>query len=230
MSKTIGIVGGMTPESTSFYYEYITRTYYKKFGNYGFPEIIIYSVSFQQYVDWMNIGNWNAIAEGLTRAVVSLKNAGADFAIIATNTMHKVFHEIEQKSPIPLLSIIDSTAKAIKKRAITNVGLLGTVFTMREKFYKEGLAKFDIKTLVPNESDQQTVNRIIFNELGTGEIKKRSKKVYMEIINRLGQQGAEGVILGCTEIPLLVDEKDSELPLFNTSAIHAEDALEFSLK
>ncbi len=230
MPKTIGIVGGMTPESTIYYYRHIIQTYYKRFSDYAFPEVIIYSVSFQQYVDWMNIGNWNAIAKGLTGAVVSLKNAGADFAVIATNTMHKVFHEIEQKSPIPLLSIIDSTANAIKKRGIENVGLLGTMFTMRENFYKEGLAKFGIKTLVPNESDQQTVNRIIFDELGRGEIKEKSKELYIEIINRLGPQGAEGVILGCTEIPLLIGEKDSQLPLFNTSAIHAEDALKFSLE
>ena len=230
MSKTIGIVGGMTPESTVYYYKHIIETYYKEFQDYAFPEIIIYSVSFQQYVDWMNIGNWSAITEGLVKVVVSLKNGGADFAVIATNTMHKVFHEIEQKSPIPLLSIIDTTAKTIKKKNIRNVGLLGTIFTMREKFYKEGLAKFGIKTLVPDEHDQQVVNRIIFDELGKGEIKKASKKIYMQIINRLERMGAEGVVLGCTEIPLLVDEKDSKLPLFNTSAIHAEEALKFSLE
>ena len=229
MPKTIGIVGGMSPESTTTYYEHITRTYQERFGNYGFPEIIIYSVSFQQYIDWMNTEKWESIAEGLTQAVVSLKNSGADFGVIATNTMHKLFHQIKRKAPLPLLSIIDATAEAIQKEKIKRVGLLGTIFTMRETFYKKGLEEFGIKTLVPNTQEQETVNEIVFNELGKGIIRKESKQKYVEIVHRLQDQGAEGVVLGCTEIPLLIKEEDCGIPLFDTAVLHAEKALAFAL-
>lgn len=229
MAKTIGIVGGMTPESTTSYYEYITRTYQKRFGDYSFPEIVIYSVSFQQYEDWMNDGHWDLIAGGLIRAVRSLAKAGADFAVIATNTMHKVFDKIQEKSSVPLISIIDATAEDILKRGMETVGLLGTIFTMREAFYKNGLKKYGIRTLVPDDHEQKIVNEIIFRELGKGEIKKGSKQKYIDIVHRLHAQGAEGVILGCTEIPLLISEKDCGVPLFDTALIHAEKALQYSL-
>jgi len=229
MAKTIGIVGGMTPESTTIYYEYITRTYQKRVGDYSFPEILIYSVSFQQYENWMTNGNWDLIANGLIRAVHSLIKAGAEFGVIATNTMHKVFDIIQEKSSIPLISIIDATAEAILKKEMETVGLLGTIFTMREAFYKNGLKKYGIKTIVPNDQEQKIVYEIIFKELGKGEIKKDSRQKVIDIVHRLHVQGAEGVILGCTEIPLLITEKDCEVPLFDTARIHAEKALQYSL-
>ena len=230
MSKTIGIVGGMTPESTTTYYEHITRTFQKRFGDYGFPEIIIFSVSFQKYIDWMYSGRWDVIAESLTNAVIALKNSGADFAVIATNTMHKVFSQIVKESPIPIISIIDTTAEAIRKKGIKTAGLLGTRFTMEDPFYKNGLTRHGIKTLVPQKQDQEIVNDVIFNELGKGDIKHDSKLKYIEIVKRLQKMGADGVILGCTEIPLLICEKECGIPLFDTALLHAEKALNFALE
>ena len=229
MAKTIGILGGMTPESTTVYYEHITRTYQKRHGDYGFPEIIIYSVSFQRYENWMISGQWDNIAEGLTQAVLSLSKAGADFCVIATNTMHKVFGHIQSHSPIPLLSIIETTAEAIQNRKMNTVGLLGTRFTMREAFYRDGLAEFGIQTIIPNDEDLKTVDDIIFHELGKGVIRQESREKYVDIVRRLHSQGAEGVVLGCTEIPLLISEADCDVPLFNTTILHAEKALEYAL-
>ena len=229
MVKTIGILGGMTPESTTVYYEHITRTYIKRYGDYGFPQIIIYSVSFQQYEDWMMAGQWDKIARGLTQAVQAVARAGADFAVIATNTMHIVFPQIEKNSPIPLLSIIDATAEAIREKSMKTVGLLGTRFTMTEPFYKDGLEKHGIQTIVPDEQDRKTVDDIIFHELGKGELRDDSRQKYVDIVKRLHCQGAEGVILGCTEIPLLINEKDCGIPLFNTTVIHAERAMDHAL-
>lgn len=229
MAKTIGILGGMTPESTTVYYEHITRTYQKRHGDYGFPEIIIYSVSFQRYENWMISGQWDNIAEGLTQAVLSLSKAGADFCVIATNTMHKVFGHIQSHSPIPLLSIIEATAGAILDRKMDTVGLLGTRFTMREAFYRDGLAEFGIQTIIPNDEGLKIVDDIIFHELGKGVIRQESREKYVDIVRRLHSQGAEGVILGCTEIPLLISEADCDVPLFNTTILHAEKALEYAL-
>jgi aspartate racemase len=229
MAKTIGILGGMTPESTTVYYEHITRTYQKKYGDYGFPEIIIYSVSFQSYEDWMISGEWDHIAEGLTKAVLSLSKAGAEFCVIATNTMHKVFQHIQSNAPIPLISIIEATAEAIRDRGMRTVGLLGTRFTMREAFYKQGLAEFGIQTIIPDDKGLKTVDDIIFHELGKGVIREESREKYVRIVQQLHRQGAEGVVLGCTEIPLLIDEADCDVPLFNTTILHAEKALVYAL-
>jgi len=229
MSKTIGIVGGMSPESTTMYYEVITRTYQDRFGDYGFPEIIIFSVSFQKYVNWMHRNAWDKIANGLIEAIVRLKNGGAHFAIIATNTMHKVFDQIQKESPLPLLSIIDATAEAIQSKKMKTIGLLGTRFTMAESFYKERLGEWGIKTLVPDDQGQKIVNQIVFDELGKGKIRKESKQKCLTIVQRLHQRGVQGVILGCTELPLLIQEKDCGIPLFNTAVLHAEKVLQYSL-
>ena len=168
MHKTIGIDGGMTPESTTIYYETITRGYSERFGDYGFPRIVINSMSFQQFVDWMNNDAWDTIADALTIAVKQLSDAGADLAVLATNTMHMVFNAVETRSEIPMISIIDATARAIKSRNIACAGLLGTRFTMQKPFYREGLLKGGIQTVVPDASSQQKVHDIIFEELGKG--------------------------------------------------------------
>ena len=229
MSKTIGILGGMTPESTVSYYQHITRSYIERFGDFGFPETIIYSVSFQEYEDWMISGNWDSIAEGLSRGIASLKRGGADFAVIATNTMHKVFPQLKENSPIPLISIIDATAEAIRERNMKTVGLLGTSFTMSEPFYLEGLAAYGITAIVPDKEGQKTINDIIFYELGKGILTDESRQKYVNIVYKLHEEGAEGVILGCTEIPLLIKEEDCGVPLFDTAVIHAEKALKYAL-
>lgn len=229
MAKKIGILGGMTPESTTSYYERIVHSYMKRFRDYSFPEIIIYSVSFQQYVDWMNSGNWREITAGLLDGLSSLAQAGAEFAVIATNTMHKVFPALSEESGIPLLSIVDATAEAVMAEKLQTVALLGTRFTMADTFYQDGLQRYGITTLVPEQDDQLLINDIIFSELGKGIITQTSRDRYLTIIEKLVSEGAEGVILGCTEIPLLIRPEDAALPLFDTAVIHAEAALTRSL-
>jgi aspartate racemase len=229
MHKRIGILGGLSPESTTTYYQHITRTYTERFGDYGYPEIIIYSVCFQKYVDWGNSGLWTEIAKDMINAARNLVQAGADFGIIATNTMHIVFDEVQAAVDIPFLHIIDATAETIKACDMSKVGLLGTKFTMSEPFYKERLAANGVTAIVPDTSAQEDVDRAIYEELVRGHIVEKTRERFVEIIEKLGESGAEGIILGCTEIPLLVSEEDSSLPLFNTTTIHAEKTLRYSI-
>jgi len=230
MAKRIGILGGMSPESTTEYYEYITRTYTQRFGDYGYPEIIIYSVSFQPYVDWPNEERWDLVARGLGQAAQRLEAAGADFILIATNTMHLVFDEVQASVRVPMLSLLDAVGEAILARGIGTVGLLGTKFTMEKTFYQEALAQKGIAVLVPDAGDRAYVNDVIYTELVAGQIRDESRAGYVEVIERLAERGAEGVILGCTEIPLLVSAADVGLPLFDTTTIHAEAALRYALE
>ncbi len=227
--KKIGILGGMSPESTVAYYEYITRTYTERLGDYGYPEILIYSVSFQPYVDWPNEDRWDLVAEGLRQAARKLVAAGADFLLIATNTMHIVFDEVQASVDVPILNLLDTVAEAILARGIQTVGLLGTRFTMEKTFYQDALARQGIAVLLPDADDREYVNRVIYEELVTGQIRAESRAGYGGVIGRLAARGAEGVILGCTEIPLLVSEADAGLPLFDTTAIHAEAALNYAV-
>jgi len=208
---------------------YITRKYTERFGDYGYPEIIIYSVNFQNYVDWGDTGQWDRIAEDMIKAARALERAGAEFGIIATNTMHIAFDEVQAAVNIPFLHLIDATAEAIKAKSFSKVGLLGTKFTMNKPFYKDRLAANGIVAIVPEASDQEEVNRVIYDELVKGCVLDASRKRFMEIMSKLGEDGAEGIILGCTEIPLLISEKDSSLPLFDTTTIHAHRALEYAI-
>jgi aspartate racemase len=225
MHKTIGILGGMSPESTVEYYQYITRTYTERFGDYGYPGVIIYGVSFQPYVDWPNAGRWDLVAAGLSEAAKKLVKAGADLIVIATNTMHLVYDEVQAAVDVPVLSLLDAVGAAIKARKFTTVGLLGTKFTMEKTFYHEALARQGITVLTPEAGDRDYINRVIYEELVAGVIRDESRAGYVSIIQKLAAQGAEGIILGCTEIPLLVNEADAGLPLFDTTLIHAEAAL-----
>ncbi len=228
MHKRIGILGGMSPESTVAYYEHITRTYTERHGDYGYPEILIYSVSFQSYVDWPNEDRWDLVAQGLSQAAQKLAAAGADFVLLATNTMHLVFDQIQAGVGVPMLSLLDATAEAIRARDLRTVGLLGTRFTMEKAFYQQALARQGIDVLVPDAADREYVNRVIYEELVAGRIRDESRAEFLAIIRRLAERGAEGVILGCTEIPLLVSEADVGLALFDTTAIHAEAALRYA--
>ena len=228
MHKRIGILGGMSPESTVAYYEYITRTYTERYGDYGYPEILIYSVSFQPYVDWPNQDRWDLVARGLTEAGQNLVAAGAEVILIATNTMHHVFDEVQAGIAVPMLSLLDATAEAILARGLQTVGLLGTRFTMEKTFYPDALARRGIAVLVPEAEDRAYVNRVIYEELVAGQIRDESRASFVAIIRRLVERGAEGVILGCTEIPLLVSEADVQIPLLDTTTIHAEAALTYA--
>ena len=229
MYKRIGILGGLSPESTTIYYEYITRTYRERFGDHGYPEILIFSVSFQGFMDWMREGRWDLITEKIVEGMTHLHRGGADFGLIATNTMHAVFDEVEKRSPMPLISIVDATAEEVRKERLQVVGLLGSTFTMGGDFYKKKLLSYSIDTIVPGKKDQEYVNRVIFEELVNGQILQSSRKGFIRIIEDLKDRGVQGVILGCTEIPLLVREEDVDMKLFDTTVIHAEKALNYAI-
>ncbi len=230
MYKRIGILGGMTPESTVTYYQHIFRRYEEVHGDLGYPETVIYDVSFQRFEDWMGEEDWGRIEEALLDGLSRLAAAGADFAVIATNTMHILFEKLEARSPIPLISIVDATAEAIKEEGFEVVGLLGTRFTMEKPFYREGLKKHGIDTLVPDEGERAYINRVVFEELSRGQLLPDSRNRYLEIVDGLVQEGAQGVVLGCTEIPLLVTPEHTDVTLFDTAVIHAEKALQYALE
>jgi len=229
MAKKIGILGGLSPESTVEYYLYLTRTYTERYGNYAYPEIIIYSVSFQPYVDWPASGRWDLIAQGLSEAAQKLEAAGADFIIIAANTMHLVIDQIRAAVHIPVLSLLDAVGDAVLGRGLKTVGLLGTISTMEKGFYQEALARRGLSVLTPEPDERRYVSDVIYNELVAGKLRPEARTRYVEIIQRLSDHGAQGVILGCTEIPLLVSQADTDLPLFDTTRIHAEAALAYAL-
>jgi aspartate racemase len=230
MHKKIGILGGMSPESTIAYYEHITRTYTERFGDYGYPEIIIYSVSFQPYVDWPQQEQWDLVAQGLSEAARTLEAAGADFIVIATNTMHLVFDQVQASIQVPMLSLLDTVGEAILAGGIKKVGLLGTKYTMEKTFYQDALGRRGITVLVPDAEDRQYVNAVIYDELVAGQIRDESRRGLIAVIRSLAERGAQGVILGCTEIPMLVNETDAGMRLFDTTAIHAEAALRYAVE
>lgn len=229
MAKVIGMVGGLSPESTIYYYKYITEEYYRRFGNYSYPEIVIYSVNFQKFVNWMNAERWDLIADELVRVLTKLYYAGADFGILTSNTVHAVFDEVQKRSPIPLISIIDATIEEIKKAGIDTVGLLGTLFTMTKDFFRRKLEENGISVILPSKEDMEYVNDAIFKELVAGIFLSKTKQEFIRIINDMKERGAKGIILGCTEIPLLVSENDVNIKLFDTTRIHAEKALSYAL-
>ena len=174
--KKVGILGGRSPESTTLYYEHITRSYTARFGNYGYPEILIYSVNFQKYVDWQHSGQWQEAARDMADALDRLHGAGADFGLIATNTMHIVFEEVQQAVHMPLLSIVQATADAILAAELRSVGLLETIFTMSERFFREGLERCGIMAFVPEPDSQQPMNEVTYQELCRGEIRTESRR------------------------------------------------------
>ena len=227
--KTIGILGGVSPESTITYYRHIVRTYCERYGDHSYPEILIYSVSFQTIMDWQREKMWDKIEKLLTNGIIRLNKGGADFGLIASNTMHFVFDKVQKRSPIPLISIIDATAEKIKKEGIDTVGLLGTAFTMSQAFYKEKLLYSGINMLVPREKEQKYINRVIHKELINGKVVSRSREGFLKIVKSLVDRRAQGVILGCTEISLLVRDEDSPVKLFDTTKIHADKALSYAI-
>ena len=228
--KKIGILGGMSPESTTLYYEHIPRSYTARYGDYGYPEILIYSVNFQKFVDWQHNGQWHEAAREMAAALERLRLAGADFGLIATNTMHFVFDEVQRTVRMPLLSIVDATLEAIQAAGLRSVGLLGTVFTMREHFFRDGLERSGIVVLVPETDDQLQVNEVIYAELCRGDIRPESRRLFLEIIERLHERSAQGIIVGCSEIPLLLQRQHCDLPLFNTALLHAGKALALAVQ
>ncbi|MCI0764420.1 aspartate/glutamate racemase family protein [Bacillus sp. TL12] len=227
--KMIGLIGGMSWESSAEYYRIINEEVKKRLGGLHSAKCLLYSVDFAEIEYYQSEGDWEKAGKVLGEAAYSLEKAGVDFIVICTNTMHKVISNIKEKVSIPILHIADATAMEIKRHGIRSVGLLGTKYTMEQDFYKSRIEEKGMKVIIPNETDREIINRIIYNELCLGKVNQTSKDAYKEIINRLVQNGAEGIILGCTEIGLLVKQEDTQFPLFDTAFIHAVEAVNISL-
>ena len=229
--KTIGLIGGMSWESSSEYYRIINETVKAKLGGLHSAKSIMVSVDFAEVEVLQRQGKWAEAARMMVDAAKALENGGADCVVICTNTMHKSADEIQANVKIPLLHIADATAQLVKDSGIRTIGLLGTRFTMEEEFYKGRLSQnYGLKVIIPNAGEREIVHRVIYDELVIGEIKQHSKEQYIGIIENMVNQGAEGIILGCTEIGLLIHQQDCRVPLFDTTRIHAEAAVEYALK
>lgn len=228
--KTIGLIGGMSWESTIPYYRQINQSIKEHLGGLHSAKVVLYSVDFHEVERLQHAGDWAAAGELLAGAARALELAGADFLVLCTNTMHKVAPTIEAAVRIPLFHIADPTAEAIKAAGLATVGLLGTRFTMEQAFYKDRLReRHGLQVLIPNPSDRDVIHRVIYQELCLGRIVEESRGEYRRIMADLVGQGAEGIVLGCTEISLLVGQQDSSVPLFDTTAIHACKAAEWAL-
>ncbi|MEA1006690.1 aspartate/glutamate racemase family protein [Bacillus velezensis] len=227
--KTIGLIGGMSWESSAEYYRIINEEIKKKLGGLHSAKCLLYSVDFKEIEHYQSIGAWDKAGEALDQVARSLEKAGADFIVICTNTMHKVLGYIQEMITIPILHIADATAEQIIRQDIRSVELLGTKYTMEQDFYKSRIASHDISVIVPDDDERELINNIIYQELCLGEIKQSSKNIYKKIINNFVNRGAEGIILGCTEIGLLVKAEDPKVPLFDTTLIHAQKAVNKSL-
>ncbi len=230
MLKTIGLIGGMSWESSIEYYRIINATVHQRLGGLHSAKSIMYSVDFAEIETLQHQGRWQEATHCMIDAALRVEKGGADFLVICTNTMHKMADEVQANISVPLLHIADATAAKVHAQGMKKIGLLGTRFTMEEDFYKKRLEKkHGLRVLVPGEEDRSIVHHVIYDELVVGKINPASKGEYQRIISRLIQQGAEGIILGCTEIGLLVGQTDSTAPLFDTTRIHALAAAEFAM-
>ena len=229
--KTIGLLGGMSWESTVGYYQRINQGVKAALGGLHSAQIVMNSVDFAPIEQLQHLGDWDATAQILADAARSVEAAGADCLLICTNTMHKVAEPVADSVSIPLLHIADATAEAIQAQSIQRVGLLGTAFTMEQEFYKGRLSEqYGLDVRVPDSAGRERVHRVIYDELCQGQVLEQSKADYLRIIDGLAADGAEAVILGCTEIGLLVQQSDCALPLFDTTALHADAAVRFALQ
>jgi len=228
--KTIGLIGGMSWESSVEYYRIINEEVKKRLGGLHSAKCLLHSVDFAEVERYQVRGEWEKAGELLGDVALSLEKGGAEFIIICTNTMHKVIEYIEAKINIPILHIAEATANQIKKSNISTVGLLGTKFTMEQDFYKSRIELNGIRVLVPNHSERDIVHKVIYDELCLGNIQQSSRDYYKNVIKSLVDEGAEGIILGCTEIGLLVKQEDSEVPLFDTTVIHAIESVNTALE
>ena len=228
--KTIGLIGGMSWESTVTYYKIINETVKEKLGGLHSAKCILYSIDFQEIEECQANGNWEKSGEILGEAANNLEKAGADFIVICTNTMHKVVNQVKEKISVPILHIAEMTAEKILEKGLKNIALLGTKYTMEQDFYKSKLIEKGINVIIPDKNDIEIINKVIYDELCLGTINSNSKKKFLEIVDKLRSKGAEGIILGCTEIGLLIKNEDTDVPLFDTAVIHAEEAAIYSIK
>lgn len=228
--KTIGLIGGLSWESSAIYYKIINKRVKDLLGGYHSAKCVMVSVDFAEIEKLQKIEDWESQNKIMIQSAQQLENAGADFVILCTNTMHICSDEIIKNISIPFLHIAKATGEKIKENKLSKIALLGTKFTMEKDFYKDILVDFGIEVIIPNEKDRNIVHDIIYKELVHGNINTNSKKVYQKIIKDLQKRGAEGVILGCTEIPLLIRQNDVDIPIFDTTKIHAESAVMMALK
>ena len=224
MNKTIGLIGGMTPESTILYYRVLNGLAASKFGEKHSCNVLIESVDFGMVSKFQKENRWDLLNEMMVKAAKNLEKGGAKCVLICANTMHLTIDFVRKYVNMPVFHIAEATSVAINKAALKKVALLGTKYTMEKTFYKEVLTNNEITTLIPGERDRNIIHDVIYNELAKGELKASSKKEYLRIINQLIVDGAEGIILGCTEIPLLIKQEDVSVPVFDTTTIHATDA------
>jgi len=228
--KIIGLIGGMSWESTVPYYRQINESIKERLGGLHSAKIILYSVDFHEIEQFQHAGNWLAAGEMLSEVACTLESAGADFLVLCTNTMHKVASATEAAIRIPLLHIADPTADEIKRAGFKTVGLLGTRFTMEQDFYTDRLReRHGLQVLTPNAQDREVIHRVIYDELCLGKVTAESRAAYCRVMAELVGIGAEAIILGCTEISLLVEQQDSQVPLFDTTSIHARMAAEWAV-
>jgi aspartate racemase len=228
--KTIGLIGGMSWESSTEYYRIINQTVQERLGGLHSAQCILFSFDFQEIEHLQHQGAWEQLTELMIRAAQRLEGAGAELLIICTNTMHKMAEEVQSSVSIPLVHIADATAKAIIEKGLDKVALLGTRFTMEEDFYKKRLReKYELEVIIPSESNREVIDNVIYTELCRGILHQSSREQFKAIIEKLASNGAQGVILGCTEIPLLIGQRDAEIPLFDTTRIHAQAAVEMAL-
>ena len=227
--KTIGLIGGMSWESSTEYYRIINEAVKTRLGGLHSAKCLMYSVDFAEIEVLQHQGKWDDAAEFMVDAARRVERGGADVVLICTNTMHKLADTVQKHIRIPLLHIADATAAKIQEKGLHTVGLLGTKFTMEEEFYKGRLSgQYGLNVLIPDDDEREIVHHVIYKELCCGEVNQRSKEHYLAIMNHLVSRGVEGIILGCTEIPLLVQQQDSQVPLFDTTRIHAESAVDFA--
>jgi len=227
--KTVGLIGGMSWESTITYYQLLNEGVKDALGGLHSAKILLYSVDFFEIEALMSRGEWEKAADLLGGVALRLETAGADMILICTNTLHKVAPQVQSRIHVPLVHIAEAAADELRTNGITRVGLLGTKYTMTQEFYRDKLTARGIDVLIPEGEDIDLVNRVIFDELCLGVVKPDSKAAYLRVIAELAARGAQGILLGCTELGLIVSAADVALPLFDTTVIHAEKALELSL-
>jgi aspartate racemase len=228
--KTIGLIGGMSWESSIEYYRIINETIREALGGLHSAKSVMYSVDFAEIEVLQKEGKWEEATRLMVEAAQHVESGGADFLLICTNTMHRMADDVQEGITIPLLHIADATAERIKQQRLHKIGLLGTRFTMEEDFYKGRLSeKYGLEVIIPDQNSRDVIHNVIYNELVMGSIKPASKRKYLEIINHLVERGVEGTILGCTEIALLIGQDDVRIPVFDTTHIHATAAVEYAL-
>jgi aspartate racemase len=228
--KTIGLLGGMSWESTVLYYQEINAYVKEALGGLHSAKCILYSIDFHEIADCQSKGDWDKASDILSSVAADLEQIGADFIVICTNTMHKIANNIQKRIRIPILHIAEVTANQLIKNGIRNVGLLGTKYTMEQEFYKEVLISKGVNVIVPDKEGIEFVNNAIYNELCLGIFTNESKQQFLAIMDDLSSQGVQGIILGCTEIGLLIKQEDTPMPLFDTALIHAREAAKYAIK